>query len=263
MKKCEDEKKILQIKEYFLWAYRAPWACAPVWARRARLSIALFTIRWLVVDLAAQIIETLAVWTLTHHQPRLYATSARLGALQAAGKEEVVFYKWVWERKEIQGCFPSYLPPAAIDPLWTRPGLTGLLLIGPTVILTVVGSVAILILAHYYTPLETSRTCTGALLLQREKNAQCQRDWLSSHYIIHTETYKHPKLKKSEVKLQQDIKSMFLLQEVKCTHCDEQLFSTQYMGGWRKAHAYRKKKTIVRDKWCQMSDCAWCNCILK
>ncbi len=61
-------------------------------ARRARLSIALLTIWWLVMDLAAQIIETLAVWTLTHHQPRLYPTSTWLGALKTAGGE-VVFYK--------------------------------------------------------------------------------------------------------------------------------------------------------------------------
>lgn len=63
-------------------------------ARRARLSIALLTIWWLVMDLAAQIIETLAVWTLTHHQPRLYPTSTWLGALRTAGGE-VLFYKWV------------------------------------------------------------------------------------------------------------------------------------------------------------------------
>lgn len=61
-------------------------------ARRARLSIALLAIWWLVMDLAAQIVETLAVWTLTHHQPRLYPTSAWLGALETAGGE-VVFYK--------------------------------------------------------------------------------------------------------------------------------------------------------------------------
>lgn len=61
-------------------------------ARRAWLSIALLTIWWLVMDLAAQIIETLAVWTLTHYQPRLYPTSTWLGALKTAGSE-VVFYK--------------------------------------------------------------------------------------------------------------------------------------------------------------------------
>ena len=67
-------------------------------ARRARLSIALLTIWWLVMDLAAQIIETLAVWTLTHHQPRLYPTSTWLGALKTAGGE-VVFYKRVWDER--------------------------------------------------------------------------------------------------------------------------------------------------------------------
>ena len=43
------------------------------------------------MDLAAQIIETFAIWTLTHYQPRLYPTSAWLGALKTAGKgKEVV-----------------------------------------------------------------------------------------------------------------------------------------------------------------------------
>lgn len=41
------------------------------------------------MDLTAQIIETLAVWTLTHHQPRLYPTSTWLGALKTAGGEVV------------------------------------------------------------------------------------------------------------------------------------------------------------------------------
>lgn len=53
------------------------------------------------MDLTAQIIETLAVWTLTHHQPRLYTTSTWLGALNTAGRE-VVFYRWVW-RKNLNG----------------------------------------------------------------------------------------------------------------------------------------------------------------
>lgn len=52
--------------------------------RRARLGVALLTIRRLVVDLAAQIVETLAVWTLAHDQPRLDAAPARLGALGTA-----------------------------------------------------------------------------------------------------------------------------------------------------------------------------------
>ena len=63
-------------------------------ARWARLSIALLAIWWLVVDLAAQIVETLAVWTLTPHQPRLYPASTWLGALRTAGGE-VVFYRQV------------------------------------------------------------------------------------------------------------------------------------------------------------------------
>lgn len=77
-------------KENLLRAYRAPGVCAPVGVRRARLGIALLTIWRLVVDLAAQIIETLAVWTLTHYQPRLDATSTWLGALGTAGETKVV-----------------------------------------------------------------------------------------------------------------------------------------------------------------------------
>lgn len=76
-------------KKYLLWAYRAPWVCAPVRARRAWLSIALLSIWWLVMDLAAQIIETLAVWTLAHYQPRLYTTSTWLGALKTVGRNVV------------------------------------------------------------------------------------------------------------------------------------------------------------------------------
>jgi len=88
-KQCEVEKQGI---EYFLRAYRAPWVWAPVGARRARLSIALLTIWWLVMDLAAQIVETLAVWTLTNHLSCLYPTSTWLVALREAGGE-VVFYR--------------------------------------------------------------------------------------------------------------------------------------------------------------------------
>lgn len=56
--------------------------------RGARLGIALLAIWRLVVDLAAQIVETLAVWTLTHYQPRLDAPATWLGALGTAGREE-------------------------------------------------------------------------------------------------------------------------------------------------------------------------------
>lgn len=55
-------------------------------ARRTWLSIALLAIWWLIVDLAAQIIETLAIWTLTHYQPCLYSTSTWLGALKTIRK---------------------------------------------------------------------------------------------------------------------------------------------------------------------------------
>lgn len=51
-------------------------------ARRTRLRVALLAIRRLVVDLAAQVVEALAVGTLTHHQPGLDAAAARLGALR-------------------------------------------------------------------------------------------------------------------------------------------------------------------------------------
>lgn len=64
-----------------LRAYRAPGVRAPVGVRRARLGVALLAIRRLVVDLAAQVIEALAVWTLAHDQPGLDAASTRLGAL--------------------------------------------------------------------------------------------------------------------------------------------------------------------------------------
>lgn len=77
-------------KEYLLRAYRAPGVCAPVGVRRARLGIALLTIWRLVVDLAAQIIETLSVWTLTHYQPGLDAASTWLGALGTAGETKMV-----------------------------------------------------------------------------------------------------------------------------------------------------------------------------
>lgn len=67
-------------------------------ARRTRLRVALLAIRRLVVDLAAQVVEALAVGTLTHDQPRLYATSARFGALPTARKEKkedgFVFFNW-------------------------------------------------------------------------------------------------------------------------------------------------------------------------
>lgn len=98
------------------------------------MSIALLLIWWLVMDLAAQIIETLAVWTLTHHQPRLYPAATWLCALS----------------------------PVAIDPLRTRPRLTGSLLIGSAAILTAVGRVTVLVLANYYTSLEASCTSAGA-----------------------------------------------------------------------------------------------------
>lgn len=78
-REVEKEKKYIK---YLLWAYRAPWVCAPVGARRARLSIALLVIWRLVVDLATQIAETFTIGSLTHHQPRLYATSTELGALK-------------------------------------------------------------------------------------------------------------------------------------------------------------------------------------
>lgn len=51
-------------------------------ARRTRLRVALLAIRRLVVDLAAQVVEALAVGTLAHHQPGLDAAAARLGALR-------------------------------------------------------------------------------------------------------------------------------------------------------------------------------------
>lgn len=51
------------------------------------------------MDLAAQIIETLTIWTLTYHQPRLYPTSTWLGALKTAGGE-VAYYRWVSGKKK-------------------------------------------------------------------------------------------------------------------------------------------------------------------
>lgn len=53
--------------------------------RRARLGVALLAVRRLVVDLAAQVIEALAVWPLAHDQPGLDAASTRLGALGRDG----------------------------------------------------------------------------------------------------------------------------------------------------------------------------------
>lgn len=176
---------------FFLWAYRGPWVCAPVGVRRAWLSIALLTIWGLVMDLAAQIVETLAVWTLTHHQPCFYPTSAWLRALRTTDGE-VAFYrcKFVDEKKELTAMFscqnmpvlcettlvcPSYLSPAAIHPLWTWPWFAGSLLAGSAAIFTAVGRVAVLILAHYHTPLEASCTCAGALFLgffNRDKRAR-------------------------------------------------------------------------------------------
>lgn len=70
---------------------------------------------------------------------------------------------------------PSYLSPAAIHPLWTWPRFAGSLLAGSAAIFTAVGRVAVLILAHYHTPLEASCTCAGALFLcffNRDKRAQ-------------------------------------------------------------------------------------------
>lgn len=105
--------------------------------RRAWLSIALLTIWGLVMDLAAQIIETLAVWTLTHHQPCLYPTSAWLRALRTAHREVAFYRRKFVEKKtgadrhfscenmpvlcETTLVCPSYLSPAAVHPLWTWP----------------------------------------------------------------------------------------------------------------------------------------------
>lgn len=101
--------------------------------------------------------------------------------------------KWVYSFLSVLGsndlmkapalCCVSYLSPVAIDPLWTRPWLAGLLLVGPAAILTVVGSVAILILAHHYTPLETSCTSTGALLSQSKKNEHGQIYYSRKHML--------------------------------------------------------------------------------
>jgi len=68
----------------------------------------------------------------------------------------------------------SYLPPVAIDPLWTRARLTGPLLIGPAAILTAVGRVAVLVLAHDHAPLESSRTRAGALFNRQGGGNTCK-----------------------------------------------------------------------------------------
>lgn len=168
-----------------LWAYRAPWVCAPVGARRAWLSIALLLIWWLVVDLAAQIVETFAGWTLTHHQPRLYPTPTWLSALQTAGQivcvsrvkmscptDHLKVYKiqyWQklqWVLCQLKRC-SSHLSPAAVGPLrtWTR--LTRPLLVGSAAVLTAVGGVTVLVLANHHSPLEAACTRAGALLYQK------------------------------------------------------------------------------------------------
>ena len=98
--------------EYFLWAYRAPWVCAPVGVRRARLSIELLLIWRLVMDLTAQIIETLAVWALTHHQPGLYPTSTWLCALKTAGGK-VTFHRC--EKKCEDKTEGNFFPHIKID----------------------------------------------------------------------------------------------------------------------------------------------------
>jgi len=54
----------------------------------------------------------------------------------------------------------SYLTPAAIEPLRAGAGLTGALLYGLSAFITAVGRVAVLILTHHHTPLESSGTGT-------------------------------------------------------------------------------------------------------
>lgn len=139
-------------------------------ARRTRLRVALLAIRRLVVDLAAQVVEALAVGTLTHHQPGLDAAAARLGALRGKNATRGVSRRLTHESREPRQTgpkkafrLPSHLSPVAVDPLRARARLAGALLAGSTAVLAVVGRVAVLILADHHPPLETAGARAGTL----------------------------------------------------------------------------------------------------
>lgn len=118
------------------------------------------------MDLAAQVVEALAVGTLTHHQPGLDAAAARLGALE--GNSSGVTRRCAHQREQrgkVEDVVPrlSHLPPVAVDPLRARTRLAGALLAGPAAVLAVVGRVAVLILANHHPPLEAAGARAGTL----------------------------------------------------------------------------------------------------
>lgn len=123
------------------------------------------------MDLAAQVVEALAVGTLTHHQPGLDAAAARLSALRRKRQRgDLAFcHPNKNERKEARR-LPSHLSPVAVDPLRARTRLAGALLAGPTAVLAVVGRVAVLILADHHPPLEATGACAGTLRRGGEEN---------------------------------------------------------------------------------------------
>lgn len=84
------KKRGKKTKGIYLRAYRAPWVCAPVGVRRARLSIALLTVGRFVKNLTAQIVKALSVGPLTRHEPCLYSSPTRLGTLQDRADEGIV-----------------------------------------------------------------------------------------------------------------------------------------------------------------------------
>lgn len=109
------------------------------------------------------------------HTERSHFIDASLWVKKKKGADRHVFMsKYACLMWDYLMC-PSYLSPAAIHPLWTWPRFAGSLLAGSAAIFTAVGRVAVLILAHYHTPLEASCTCAGALFLcffNRDKRAQ-------------------------------------------------------------------------------------------
>lgn len=63
----------------------------------------------------------------------------------------------------------SYLAPVTVHPLWTWSRLAGLLFCRSNALITAVGWVTVLILAHHRPPLKSSSTCTRALRSPRWK----------------------------------------------------------------------------------------------
>ena len=81
----KNSTSMLKTKSKYLWAYRAPWICAPVRVRRARVSIALLSVGRFVKNFTAQIVKALPVGPLTCDQPCFYPAATGLRTLWTRG----------------------------------------------------------------------------------------------------------------------------------------------------------------------------------